>query len=56
MYVLLRRVQGLDLSVLRAYADQLRDRTTGLAPAERFVLQRLSGLERLASWQTHTTP
>ncbi len=56
MYVLLRRVRGLDLTVLRAYTDQLRDRTTGLAPAERFVLQRLSGLERLASWQTHTTP
>jgi pSer/pThr/pTyr-binding forkhead associated (FHA) protein len=56
MYVLLRRVRGLDLAVLRAYTEQLRDRATALAPAERFVLQRLSGLERLASWQTSTTP
>jgi pSer/pThr/pTyr-binding forkhead associated (FHA) protein len=52
MYVLLRRVRGLDLAVLHAYTEQLRERAAGLAPAERFVLQRLSGLERLASWQT----
>lgn len=56
MYVLLRRVRGLDLDVLRAYTEQLRERTETLAPAERFVLQRLSGLERLASWQTGTNP
>jgi hypothetical protein len=55
MYVLLRRVRGLDLGVLRTYTEQLRERTEDLAPAERFVLQRLSGLERLASWQTGTT-
>jgi hypothetical protein len=52
MYVLLRRVRGLDLVVLRAYTERLRERSEGLAPAERFVLQRLLGLERLASWQT----
>lgn len=56
MYVLLRRVRGLDLANLRDYTEQLRERASGLAPAERFVLQRLSGLERLASWQTGTTP
>jgi len=52
MYVLLRRVRGLDLDVLRTYTEHLRARTQELAPAERFVLQRLLGLERLASWQT----
>jgi hypothetical protein len=52
MYVLLRRVRGIDLSVLRGYTTRLRVRTLGLAPAERFVLQRLLGLERLASWQS----
>jgi len=52
MYVLLRRVRGLDLEVLKTYTEHLRDRTEELAPAERFVLQRLLGLERLASWQT----
>lgn len=52
MYVLLRRVRGLDLDVLRSYTEALRGRAEELAPAERFVLQRLLGLERLASWQT----
>lgn len=56
MYVLLRRVRGLDLVVLRTYTEQLREREQTLAPAERFVLQRLSGLERLASWQTGNAP
>jgi hypothetical protein len=55
MYVLLRRVRGIDLGVLRAYTEALRTRTHGLAPAERFVLQRLIGLERLAAWQTGST-
>jgi pSer/pThr/pTyr-binding forkhead associated (FHA) protein len=52
MYVLLRRVRGLDLDVLRSYTESLRTRSQDLAPAERFVLQRLLGLERLASWQS----
>ena len=52
MYVLLRRVRGLDLEILRTYTEHLRTRAQELAPAERFVLQRLLGLERLASWQT----
>lgn len=54
MYVLLRRVRGIDLATLRAYTEALRTRSHGLAPAERFVLQRLIGLERLAAWQTGT--
>jgi pSer/pThr/pTyr-binding forkhead associated (FHA) protein len=54
MYVLLRRVRGIDLSILRTYTEALRTRSHGLAPAERFVLQRLIGLERLAAWQTGT--
>jgi pSer/pThr/pTyr-binding forkhead associated (FHA) protein len=54
MYVLLRRVRGIDLGVLRGYTEALRTRARGLAPAERFVLQRLIGLERLAAWQTGT--
>jgi pSer/pThr/pTyr-binding forkhead associated (FHA) protein len=55
MYVLLRRVRGIDLVVLRGYTETLRARSLGLAPAERFVLQRLIGLERLATWQSGTT-
>lgn len=53
MYVLLRRVRGLDLDELRRYTERLRPRAAELAPAERFVLQRLIGLERLAAWQTN---
>jgi hypothetical protein len=56
MYVLLRRVRGLDLVVLRSYTEELKARSEELAPAERFVLQRLLGLERLASWQTSAGP
>jgi pSer/pThr/pTyr-binding forkhead associated (FHA) protein len=55
MYVLLRRVRGLDTAVLGTYTEALRARANELAPGERFVLQRLLGLERLASWQTHTS-
>ncbi|HEY3500696.1 MAG TPA: FHA domain-containing protein [Polyangiaceae bacterium] len=51
MYVLLRRVRGIDIEELGLYTTQLRDRAATLAPAERFVLQRLIGLERLAAWQ-----
>lgn len=51
MYLLLRRVRGIDLGNLRDYLEALRSREDSLAPAERFVLRRLTGLERLATWQ-----
>jgi FHA domain-containing protein len=49
MYTVLRRVRGLDRELLHAYANQQRARAD-LSPPERFVLQRLEGLERLAAW------
>ena len=49
MYTVLRRVRGLDRELLHAYLEQQRARP-GLNPPERFVLQRLEGLERLAAW------
>lgn len=49
MYTVLRRVRGLDRELLRAYTEQQRARPE-LSPPERFVLQRLEGLERLAAW------
>ncbi len=55
MYALLRRVRGIDLGLLRDYAESLRGRAQALSPAERFVLQRIVGLERLASWQSSNT-
>lgn len=55
LYTLLRRVRGVDLALLREYTDALRARAETLTPAERFVLQRMSGLERLAAWQTNNS-
>jgi hypothetical protein len=50
MYTVLRRVRGLDRDLLRSYSDFLRARADQLSPPERFVVQRLEGLERLAGW------
>jgi FHA domain len=49
MYTVLRNVRGLDRDLLHGYAEQQRARTDS-SPPERFVLQRLEGLERLAAW------
>ena len=50
MYTVLRHVRGIDRDLLRLYIDFLQTRTAQLSPPERFVLQRLEGLERLAAW------
>lgn len=55
MYALLRRVRGIDLGLLREYSEALRQRAENLTPAERFVVQRIVGLERLAAWQSSNT-
>jgi hypothetical protein len=49
LYGVLRKIKTIDLAALRAYVDLLRDQTGGFGPAERFLLQRIEGLERLAS-------
>ena len=49
MYTVLRRVRGLDRELLLMYIEQQRARPD-LSPPERFVLQRLEGLGRLAAW------
>jgi hypothetical protein len=50
MYTVLRHVRGIDRELLRRYTDSLDARAAELSPPERFVLQRLEGLERLAAW------
>jgi pSer/pThr/pTyr-binding forkhead associated (FHA) protein len=50
MYTVLHRVRGLDRELLRSYSDFLRARGEQLSAPERFVLQRLEGLDRLAGW------
>jgi hypothetical protein len=53
MFTVLRHVRGLDRELLHEYAEQQRARVN-LSPPERFVLQRLEGLERLAAWHPPT--
>ena len=50
MFTVLRRVRGLDRELLRNYTDFLRAHGDRLTAPERFVLQRLEGLDRLAAW------
>ena len=52
LYTLVGRVRGMNRPLLRDYLDGLRARADSLTPTERFVLQRLEGLERMASLQS----
>lgn len=47
LYDALRHCSSINRSALRAYVDLLRTRQRTLGPAERFLLQRLEGLEPL---------
>jgi len=49
MYALIRRVDAVSLQGLRAYLSILHAQAQAFAPNERFVLQRLEGLERLVA-------
>ena len=48
LYTLVRRVNA-SLTLLRAYLVVLRAQSADYGPAERFLLQRVEGLERLAA-------
>lgn len=47
LYVAARKMKGFDLSRFRTYLDDCRGRSSELSPTEKFVLQRLEGLERI---------
>ncbi len=49
LYTVLRNVRGVDLQSLRTYVAVLREIAPRLGPADRFIAQRIEGLERLAS-------
>ncbi len=49
LYQAMRKVTAIDLTRLRGYIEQLRSQLAGFGPAERFLFQRLEGLERLAA-------
>lgn len=49
LYNGMRRVSSVDVVQLRAFIEQLRLLLPSFGPAERFLFQRLEGLERLAA-------
>ncbi len=49
LYTMVRKVKSLEPKALRAYLAVLRDAQPTFGPAERFVVQRIEGLERLIS-------
>jgi predicted component of type VI protein secretion system len=49
LYQLLRKVSGINRAALHAYVEELRALQSGFGPAERFLVQRIEGLERLAA-------
>jgi pSer/pThr/pTyr-binding forkhead associated (FHA) protein len=49
LYNAFRKVNAVDLARLRGYLGALRERLSSYGPAERFLFQRLEGLERLAT-------
>lgn len=49
LYTVLRKVKSVNLAALRDYLQGLRELSRTLGPADRFLLSRLEGLERLAA-------
>jgi pSer/pThr/pTyr-binding forkhead associated (FHA) protein len=49
LYSVLRKVKQPDLRALRGYLEALRERSKEFSPAERFLVSRIEGLERLAA-------
>jgi hypothetical protein len=49
LYTVVRKAKGYDIRIIRAYVAELQRMTPQLGPAERFLVQRVEGLERLAS-------
>ena len=49
LYNAFRRVNAVDLPRLRAYIGSMREKLPSFGPADRFLFQRIEGLERLAA-------
>jgi hypothetical protein len=49
LYGLLRKVSGVNVAAIREYVAVLHSVQSRFGPAERFVVQRIEGLERLAA-------
>ncbi len=46
LYSVVRKVKGVELGGIRAYVEALRETSASFGPADRFLVQRLEGLER----------
>jgi predicted component of type VI protein secretion system len=46
LYTVVRKVRNLELAGIRAYLDALREVSPSFGPADRFLVQRIEGLER----------
>jgi predicted component of type VI protein secretion system len=49
LYTVIRKVKSVDLVKMRQYLADLRDQAPTFGPAERFLMQRIEGLERLGA-------
>lgn len=49
LHTVVRKVKDIDLSALRAYVAILREEAGQLGPAQRFLVKRIEGLERLVA-------
>ena len=49
LYIAMRKVATVDVTRLREYLAMLRAKLSSIGPADRFLFQRLEGLERLAA-------
>jgi hypothetical protein len=49
LHSVVRKTSSVDLSGLRAYVELLRASAVGFGPADRFLVQRIEGLERLVA-------
>jgi hypothetical protein len=49
LYTVLRKVKSVDMTILRGYLKRIRESAEERSPAERFVVQRIEGLERLGA-------
>lgn len=51
LHAVLRKVKDIDLVALRSYVRVLREEAGQLGPAQKFLVQRIEGLERLVTVQ-----
>ena len=49
LYGAFRKVSSVDVARVKAYVEALRSLLPSFGPADRFLFQRIEGLERLAT-------